>query len=155
MLTDEIFMLDPVSEREIDFALLSALYVSKAFRSFVIKGAIGSDEDHTFIRARLSDWDGGRETDVLLIVELEDGTKLAIMIEDKISAPFQPDQAGGYRERGLRGVRDDRWHNSVACLCAPEAYIQSAKLYRRACATGRGCSLITALATSQPIWPNG
>jgi hypothetical protein len=126
-LSADTHLLDQVSEREIDFALLSALYASKAFRSFMIEQVAGWTGDHTFISARLSHWDDGRETDVLLIVELSDGAKLAIMIEDKISAIFQPDQAHGYRERGQRGIRDGRWHRFVTCLCAPDGYIQSAK----------------------------
>jgi hypothetical protein len=127
-LSADTHLLDQVSEREIDFALLSALYASKAFRSFMIEHVAEWTGDHSFLSARLSHWDDGRETDVLLIVELGDGSKLAIMIEDKISAIFQPDQAHGYRERGQLGIHDGRWHRFVTCLCAPDSYIQSAKV---------------------------
>jgi hypothetical protein len=45
------------------------------------------------------------------------------MIEDKIDAPLQPEQANRYRQRGEQGIRDGGWGRFTTCLCAPESYL--------------------------------
>jgi hypothetical protein len=46
-----------------------------------------------------------------------------VMIEDKIDAPLQPEQANRYRQRGEQGIRDGGWGRFTTCLCAPESYL--------------------------------
>ena len=122
-MSDDLHLIDSIAERELDLAIMSALYCSDEFRRFFIKTSTGFSGAHSFVRARISEWESGRETDVLLVVDLDDGQRLALMIEDKISADFQPAQADGYRERGLTGITDGRWTKFVTCLCAPHSYL--------------------------------
>jgi hypothetical protein len=49
--------------------------------------------------------------------------RLAILIEDKITAGFQPDQASRYRLRGAEGVTNGLWTCFKTVLVAPGAYI--------------------------------
>src|SRR4029077_11477868 len=67
------------------------------------------------------------ESDVLLVVDLEDADRLALMIEDKINAPFQPEQANRYQQRGEQGIQDGQWKRFTTCLCAPEGYLAGAR----------------------------
>lgn len=120
-------LLDQVLERDLDLALMSALFVSAAFRAFVLQSAIGWVGGHSFVGVRVSETATAGETDLLLIVDLDGPDRLAVMIEDKIDAPFQPMQAERYRERGEQGIRDERWNRFVTCLCAPEGYLAGAR----------------------------
>lgn len=57
---------------------------------------------------------------------------VAALIENKIDALAQPDQAERYRRRGSRGVAAGNWRRFVTCIVAPEAYLKSnqeARLY--------------------------
>jgi hypothetical protein len=48
------------------------------------------------------------------------------MIEDKINAPFQPEQANRYKQRGEQGIQDGQWNRFTTCLCAPKGYLAGA-----------------------------
>jgi hypothetical protein len=120
-------LLDQVVERDVDLILLSALFVSEAFRAFVLEAVMGWTKSHHLIRARVSETGDAGETDVLLLVDLDDGDRIAVMIEDKISAIFQPAQADRYRQRGNQGLQDGQWTKFATCLCAPESYLVAAR----------------------------
>ena len=62
------------------------------------------------------------ETDVTVVYTDADGNRAAILIEDKVDAKFQKDQAKRCRERGEFGIRDGDWTRFTTCLCAPKAY---------------------------------
>jgi hypothetical protein len=126
-LAESTRLLDQIVERDVDLVLLSALFVSEPFRAFVLEAVIGWTKSHRLIRTRVSETGDAGETDVLLVVDLEDSERLAVMIEDKISAIFQPAQADRYRQRGEQGIRDGRWNRFAACLCAPEGYLAAAR----------------------------
>ena len=120
-------LLDQVAERDVDLILLSALFVSETFRAFVLKEVMGWTKTHHLIRTRVSEVGDAGETDVLLVVDLGDGDRLGLMIEDKISAIFQPAQADRYRQRGNQGIHDGQWTRFLTCLCAPESYVLAAR----------------------------
>lgn len=68
------------------------------------------------------------ETDLLLVVRLDkadgdEGQRLALMLENKVSAAFQPEQAARYHQRGKQGIRDSEWEHYRTCLVAPAAYM--------------------------------
>jgi hypothetical protein len=42
------------------------------------------------------------ESDLIVIYQTEDGQRFALLIEDKVDAPLQPDQAARYRQRADR-----------------------------------------------------
>ncbi len=116
-------LLDHVSERDVDLMIVFLLFSSESFRSNFLKRVIGFNGSHTLIRTTVSEYTDAGETDVLLIVDLDGGHRLAVMIEDKIDAIFQPAQAQRYRKRGSQGIEGNKWHSFKACLCAPKAYL--------------------------------
>ena len=65
------------------------------------------------------------EADLIVLFQL-DGTNdnVAVLIEDKISAPFQDSQAPRYRLRGELGEKTSKWKHYWTCLVAPEQYIR-------------------------------
>ena len=115
--------IDAVAEREIDLLLLMALHTSEGFRAFVTAMTTGPG-DHEFLGAWRGVYDQAGETDLLLLLGAPDGARIAVLIEDKIDAAFQPDQAGRYRVRGERGRADGNWDRFVTCLCAPAEYAE-------------------------------
>jgi hypothetical protein len=128
-LTASSRLLDHVLERDLDLVLMGALFTSDPFRAFMLKSAIGWTKRHSLVRTCVSEMAdaGAGESDVLLVVDLEGANRLALMIEDKISAPFQPEQANRYRQRGEQGIKDGQWNRFTTCLCAPEGYLAEAR----------------------------
>ena len=93
---DEIQTLEAVAERDIDLLLIEELHVDSSFRSWFYGLAWGtSDHDPTFLGAwhSLTHPEHG-ESDIVVLVEGAEGRKLAMLIEDKIDAITQPNQAG-------------------------------------------------------------
>ena len=118
---------DPVSilESHVDDALASALEESSGFRHAFFGGVLGRDTGHRLVDVVRSDVVNGRETDVLLVVERDDGQRFACLIEDKVTAGFTPGQPEAYRQRGEHGIRTGRWHAFCTVLFAPEAYLSA------------------------------
>jgi len=132
-LTD-IQPLEAVAERDIDLLLIEELNVDSSFRSWfygLVWGTI--DQDLTFLGAwhSLTHPQYG-ESDIVVLVQGAEDRKLAILIEDKIDAEPQPNQAGRYRIRGDAGIEKEWWHQYRTCIVAPQAYLDSnseAELY--------------------------
>jgi hypothetical protein len=106
----ETSFLEAVTERDIDLLVLEELHVSPRFRSWFIASVVADcPERVTFLDAwhSLSDTTIG-ESD--LVLSFRDSAQKAwtILIENKIDAPPQPDQAARYAERGRVGVRGRR-----------------------------------------------
>ena len=113
--------IDAVTEREIDLLLLMMLHCSPGFRAFLASRTAGAG-DFEFLGAWRGVFDNLGESDLLALFKDANGQRIAVMIEDKIAAAFQPDQAARYRQRGERGLALDEWDRFVTCLCAPKAY---------------------------------
>ena len=133
-MTESSRLIDHVLERDLDLVLMGALFASEPFRAFMLKSAVGWTERHSLVRTCVSEMADAGESDVLLVVDLEGADRLAVMIEDKISAPFQPEQANRYRQRGEQGIQDGRWNRFTTCLCAPEGYLAEARPMEEWCA---------------------
>lgn len=133
-MTESSRLLDHVLERDLDLVLMGALFASEPFRAFMLRSAIGWSKRHSLVRTRVSEMVDAGESDVLLVVDLEGANRLALMIEDKISAPFQPEQANRYWQRGEQGIQDGQWNRFTTCLCAPEGYLAEARPMEEWCA---------------------
>lgn len=59
------------------------------------------------------------ESDLIVRVDAD----LAILIENKVDAPAQPDQARRYHARGERGLAEGHWRRFASCIVAPAAYL--------------------------------
>ena len=124
MTAETSFLFDRVRERDLDVLLLAHLTTSEAFRALVMQHASGKKLPHTVLRCQVSVGTDAGETDLLLVVRLDPGARrLALMLEDKIDAAFQPEQAARYRQRGKQGVINGEWDAYHTCLVAPAAYI--------------------------------
>lgn len=124
----------PVQEHHIDFLLEEEFATNPSFLQFVLKEAAehsreiwaaglppASSEPHcSSVRSVTTD---KGETDVLVIYQsTEFFGRIALLIEDKIRAGFQPNQAERYRMRGEEGKNSGEWNHFWTCLIAPERY---------------------------------
>jgi hypothetical protein len=116
--------LDGIEERELDLLLLLELHTSPTFRELVFQQVTQCSE-RKFVGAWRSVSNHLGETDLLLLSEVEGKGLVAILIEDKIDASFQHEQAERYRQRGRQGVADGMWDFFYTCLFCPMKYAPS------------------------------
>ena len=64
------------------------------------------------------------ESDLQIIVE-RNGHRHAILIENKVNAPTQPDQYQRYCQRGQRGLLDGQWRDFTVYIAAPQKYLDN------------------------------
>ena len=111
-----------VQERDIDLVLIEQLHVSPAFSGWLtarldLAGAVVETARHSVCREH-------GETDVLVIVR-RGQERVAVMIEDKIGAPMQPDQCERYHIRGRILCDEGAVDRYMTVLCAPAGYLNS------------------------------
>jgi hypothetical protein len=108
-----------VEERDIDFLLLQEFWCSPPFREWFLR-RLGLDaRAHTFTHAERSVHGPDGESDVVV----EFGAALALLIENKLGAAFQPEQGTRYRTRADAAVASGRFSNCHTILVAPADYI--------------------------------
>ena len=113
-----------LKERDLDLILLEELSGDTGFLAWFAEH-LGLDKcrllaaEHSVSAKAGAKWG---ETDVLAIVE-SDGTRIAVLIEDKIAAEFTDRQAERYQERAADLVAKDAADRSLAVLCAPQGYL--------------------------------
>ncbi len=120
----------PLEERHIDFLLEEEFASNSSFLPFFIELAWKNEGSHPFSApaANLlpecfrSVTSLAGESDVLVIYDNVAGEKTALLIEDKIAAIFQKDQALRYKQRGDEGVQSGRWQKYWTCLVAPRQF---------------------------------
>lgn len=129
----------PIQEQHIDFVLEEEFVCNEAFLKFFLEEARKNivppldGVDHKLRLTPCESWNceavrsastSAGETDVLttyMSADL-DNPRVAILIEDKIRAGFQKDQAQRYRERGQAGQAAGLWNTFLTCLVAPQKY---------------------------------
>lgn len=109
-------------ERDVDLLLMEEFHISQPFVNWFCD-AVGVPHGQ-FTGAWHSVCDGDGETDLLLRVDLQDGSRIAILIENKIAAVEQARQDERYHIRGARGQDEGKYDRYVTCMCAPRAYLQ-------------------------------
>jgi hypothetical protein len=125
-------LVSPVEERHIDYILEEEFSVNPDFLRFFIAQArltamdkdriVGFAEEADCIAVR-SATTGEGETDVLVKYGAQDGSlPTAILIENKIRAGFQHDQAERYRKRGEEG-KGKGWSDYWTCLVSHSKYL--------------------------------
>lgn len=124
----ELKCLQSVSERDIDMLLVEELESSAQFREWLAsrvyaqptyKGRIGTW--HSVSDPKLG------ESDMVFLFSNETDGRAAVLIENKIDAPPQPNQGTRYRERGFIGQEQGLWDDFRTCVVAPEKYLKSTK----------------------------
>jgi hypothetical protein len=124
-------LVSPVEERHIDYILEEEFSLNPDFLRFFLeqarltainKGRIVGFADESDCIAVRSATTGKGETDVLVKYGVQNGSlPTAILIEDKIRAGFQRDQAERYRKRGEEG-KDKDWSDYWTCLVSHSKY---------------------------------
>lgn len=122
---DDVQFLKNVCERDIDLLLLEELHVSQAFREWLLREAFGAD---VHCRQFLGAWHSISahnlgESDLIVRFIDGQGTTVGLLLENKIDAPQQPDQALRYERRGDEGIRSGHWEIYRTCIVAPDAYL--------------------------------
>ena len=117
-----------VCERDVDLLLLEEFHAGDRFWRWLAGVALGEDlAAARFVRARHSVDQSSGESDLELAIEAPAGRRsrrgrprrIRILIENKLDAAFQPQQAERYRTRGdayFQNGEGDRW---VTVLLAP------------------------------------
>jgi len=114
-----------VAERDIDLLLLEEFYTSKEFRDWFI-GQINQPKfkNLEFIWAGHSVTYFNGESDLVLKFKGIDAKEYWLLIENKIAAPFQPDQIKRYFERARKYEAEGLCHLACPILVAPKDYIR-------------------------------
>ena len=117
-----------VAERDIDLLVLEELSVCDEFREWLATRVFGE----TVFRAHLGAWHSVvhsqyGESDLIYLFSETEGKRNAVLIENKVDAPPQPQQGDRYRIRGESGQKEGYWDRFKTCLIAPEKYLTSAK----------------------------
>src|SRR6266446_6305035 len=94
--------IEAVAERDIDLLLLEEFHVSDEFRSWFVNQVLPDSLTNTSFEGAWHSVTQPRlgESDLLVIVAGSTGGRMALLIENKIDAPPQPEQGARYRERG-------------------------------------------------------
>jgi hypothetical protein len=112
-----------VAERDIDLLLLEEFYSSQSFRLWFLKKAGFSNvESLTFLSANHSVNSLNGESDLIIKFKGTENKEIWLLIEDKIAAPFQPNQIRRYNERALLFVEQNLCGSAYTILVAPENY---------------------------------
>ena len=110
-----------VSERDIDLLLLEEFYASEAFRRWFASHALNLEWE-TFVGARRSVTQSTGESDLEVSFLDADQRQWRLLIENKVSASFQRQQAARYQQRGNTYVEQGVCFAFRTILIAPERY---------------------------------
>lgn len=110
-------------ERDIDLLLAEELAVNPAFGVWLRSKTKFVGQTAEVADVFVSKADNLGESDLIALYESADGSRFALMIEEKIDAPLQPDQAGRYRLRAQREIKMGAYSAYAVILCAPQYYI--------------------------------
>lgn len=124
----ELKFVASIAERDIDLLVMEELSVSDEFREWFSSRVFGEPIFQSKIGAwhSVSDAQLG-ESDIVFLFEAIDGPRTAILIENKIGAPPQPQQGQRYRFRGEKGLKEGYWEKFKTCVIAPSKYLSSSK----------------------------
>lgn len=111
-------VLKAVFERDVDLVLARAFYEENSVARLFL------EEGDKILEVHHSAMELHGESDLQIIVDRK-GTYHAILIEDKIDAPAQPDQYQRYCERGDRGKAEARWSDYTVYIAAPQKYLDN------------------------------
>ena len=118
--------LDCTYERDMDLMLMRILSYDAAFLSRLFLSQIGfenCDIDAMSISHSVFTEDG--ETDIEVILTLENGRRVALLLEDKIDAQAMDQQSGRYHIRGDKAVKDGRYDEYHVFIVAPQQYLDT------------------------------
>ena len=109
------------TERDIDLLLVEELFASSAFVGWMAAqaGVCETVQKSTVLHSKRRTR-SRREIDIFVDLHSIGGARCALLIENKLDAEEQPDQAESYREELHRVA--DAFHRSAMLIVCPEAY---------------------------------
>lgn len=118
-----------ITERDVDLLLVEELKCSEGFLEWFLTKALGRAQwrERSSFRVRHSVPGVGKhagETDIEVSFTAS-GNRVALLIENKVDAPFQPDQAQRYALRARELVERHKCDESLTVLFAPSGYLKS------------------------------
>lgn len=117
---------EAITERDMDLLILEELVCCRNFQNWFLRSILSVDEEAVFLGALHSVSNELGESDLVVGFRRADGHDFAILVENKIDADFQPDQAQRYHKRGAKGVTSGHWQSFVTCIIAPQSYLTGA-----------------------------
>ncbi len=127
-MADKIPTLTHATERDVDLILIEELKCSSEFVCWFTSQVYDNASQANLIKT----WDvlhsvrrmrNRREIDIFLTVKNMEGENIGFLIENKLDASDQPDQAESYREECEHLVSAGEVNHSYAILVCPESYI--------------------------------
>lgn len=111
-------------ERDIDLLLAEEIIVAPAFATWLLSHTSFAQLGAAVVDVFVSRSDITGESDLVVVFEEADGARrFALLIEDKIDAPLQPDQEARYRLRAQREIDRGDYQAFEVLLCAPKSYV--------------------------------
>lgn len=110
-------------ERDVDILLAEEFSVSPAFASWFLNRTRFRDLSATVVDVFVSRSDNNGESDLIVVFQAEDESRVALLIEDKIDAPLQHEQEKRYRLRAETEVARGTFNDFEIVLCSPKAYV--------------------------------
>lgn len=111
-------------ERDIDLLLAEEFSVHPAFATWVLSKTKFAGQDAEVVDVHVSRADVQGESDLIVVFARPAGGRFALLIEDKLDAPLQPDQAKRYRQRAEKEVSLGMCADFEIILAAPRHYIE-------------------------------
>lgn len=112
-------------ERDIDLLLAEEFSVCPAFADWFKSKTKFAAEEAVIADVHVSKSDNLGESDLIALFKRIDGKCFALMIEDKVDAPLQPDQASRYRLRAERMIKAGECFDYAVALCGPRFYLEN------------------------------
>jgi len=125
-MNQSILPVEALNARDMDLRFLEELCVSADFAEWVVRkthleSVCFEAVDHA--QHSVSDADG--ESDLVFVFRSAAGERRALLIENKVNAPAQPDQAKRYGDRAQSGLKEGRWTHYETCIVAPAQYLDA------------------------------
>jgi hypothetical protein len=117
------FFINRISERDVDLLIIEEFAASKMFAALFLQ-RLSIDEyeivsiSHSVMHSYLG------ESDISIVLQVGN-QRLAVLIENKISAIAMPQQYQRYVERGQEGVRKGEYDRFEVFITAPNKYLSS------------------------------
>jgi len=115
--------LDRAYERDVDLLLAEEFEVNEAFADAVIGHTRFAGRRLRVIETSVSLATPAGESDLVVVLADSAGERVGLLIEDKIDAVFQPDQAKRYALRARDHQKEERFGEWQVLLLAPQAYL--------------------------------
>ena len=112
-------------ERDVDLLLAEELAVHPAFADHFKSLTKFADEPAAVTEFWVSKSNSLGESDLVVVYQRSDGSRFALMIEDKVDANLQSDQAERYRMRAERERSKGIFTDFEVVICAPRFYLEN------------------------------